>query len=108
MGGPSRESYLAAAEAKRRRLEAMRTRDGIVDLAEWRAAARTVRWAEATFGTVPSFLGARIAVAASVGFELHLVLLRNDPQLRLCLPSCVNDIPVVVDVRNATRSRGSR
>jgi hypothetical protein len=107
MGGPSRESYQAADKAKRRRLDAMRTRDGVVDLAEWRAAVRAAQWIEVIFETAPSFLGARVALAERAGFELHVVLLWDDRQLRACFPSSVNEVPVVIDVRNASRLRGS-
>jgi len=106
MGGPSRESYQAAAKARCRRLAAMRTRDGVVALAEWRIAARAARWIEATFGTAPSFLGVRIGLAKEVGFELHIHLLQEDEQLRMCLPSSVDDVPLVVHVRNSGQTLG--
>jgi hypothetical protein len=105
MGGPSRESYQAAEKARRRRLDAMRTRGGLVDLAEWRVAVRAAQWIEVIFETAPSFLGARVALAERAGFELHVVLQWDDRQLPLCFPSSVNEVPVVVDVRDASRPR---
>jgi hypothetical protein len=42
MGGPSRAGYREAEKRRRARRDALRTRGGVVDLAEWRAALRTV------------------------------------------------------------------
>jgi hypothetical protein len=107
MGGPSRESYRAAEAARKKRLDAMRTRDGIVDLEEFRVAQRTALWLEQLVGSSPSFLSARLVPAPTAGFELRLTLVRDDPDLRLCLPSSVDDVPVRVIARNAGRPSAS-
>jgi hypothetical protein len=100
MGGPSRASYLAAEKRKAARRAAMRTRDGVVDLAEWRAALPCVAAIERLLQGSLWFLGARIAPADDVGFELRVTLLQDSEQARMCLPTAVNDVPVRVAVRN--------
>src|SRR5512143_1819228 len=102
MGGPSRESYLAAQKQRQDRLDALRTRGGVVDLIEWRIALRAVAGLERLLGDPPWLVGVRLAAAREVGFELVVTLLRETPQARMCLPSHVDDIPVRIVVRNAT------
>jgi hypothetical protein len=104
MGGPSLESYRAAEAARKKRLAAMRTRGGIVDLAEWRAARRAAEFLQSTHGRLPLLLGIRVVVSRDVGFELEVTLVRDDPAVRVCLPSAVNDVPVRIVVRNPARS----
>ena len=71
MGGPSRESYLAHLERQRAKLDALRTREGVVDLAEWKALEPKVRaWAERFLAGEPWFLGVRLAPAPDVGFVI--------------------------------------
>jgi hypothetical protein len=106
MGGPSRASYLAAQKRKAARLAAMRTRDGVVDLAEWRAALPSVAAIQRLLGPSPWLVEARLAPAADVGFVLRVTLLWDAEEARLCLPTTVNDVPVQVVVRNA-RTQGA-
>ncbi len=100
MGGPSLESYRAAKAREEQRLAAMRTRDGVVDLSEWRAALSAVEFLRSTHGQVPAVLGIRLRVARDVGFELEVTLVRDDEMLRRCLPNSVNYVPVRIVVRN--------
>jgi hypothetical protein len=100
MGGPSRESYLAAKARQQARLDALRTRAGVVDLAEWRTALRTVAALERLLHDPPWLLGVRLAPADDVGFELRVTLLWDSPQARMCLPRAIDDVPVRVRVRN--------
>ncbi|BDG02876.1 hypothetical protein [Anaeromyxobacter oryzae] len=104
MGRPSRESYLAAE--KRRR--ALRTRDGIVDLAEWRAALPAVAGLERLLHDPPWLEGVRLAPAAKVGFELRVTILSDSAEARACLPTAVNEVPVRVIVRNPGVGRAGR
>ena len=100
MGGPSRESYLAAKKRKQERLDALRTRGGVVDLGEWRKTLRTVSGLERLLQN-PTWLGAvRLAAADDVGFELRVRLLWDSPQARMCLPTAVDDVPVRILVLN--------
>ena len=103
MGGPSLESHRAAEEAKKKRIAALRTRDGVVDLAELRAAQKAAEYLRTALGPLSLVLGVRVVVAAEVGFELVMTLARDDRRVRVCLPSAVNDIPVRVEVRNPDR-----
>lgn len=102
--GPSVEAYRAAAaaeaEALRRRIAALRTRDGVVDLAELREALRTADFLRATCGRLPLLIGVRVVVAAEVGIELEVTIARDDDLTRRCLPTRVNDVPVRVVVRS--------
>lgn len=95
------EFYLDAEAGREARRAAMRTRDGVIDLAEWRIA----RKAAATFAELVNhaawLLEARVVPAATVGFELHVVLLVDDPLILACLPSHVNDVPVRIVTRSA-------
>jgi hypothetical protein len=100
MGGPSRESYLAAKKRRQERLDALCTRGGIVDLAEWRKALGIVGALERLLHDPPWLLGVRLAAADEVGFELRVTLLWDSPEARMCLPSAVNDVPVRIVVRN--------
>lgn len=105
MGGPSRESYLAAEERKRQRIAALRTRDGVVDLAEWRKALGAVSALERLLQDPPWLLRVRLVTAPEVGFELRVELLWDSPEGRMCLPSSVNDVPVKRVVLNPGRRR---
>jgi hypothetical protein len=100
MGGPSRESWLRSEEARKKRLKAMRTRAGVVDLAEWRAALRAAEFLRSTHGGLPMVLDVRLLTASEVGFEVVVKLVRDDVMLRRCLPRSVNDVPVRVEVVN--------
>jgi hypothetical protein len=100
MGGPSRESYLAAQKRKQERLDALRTRGGVVDLAEWRKALRTVDGLERLLHAPPWLGAVRLAAAPDVGFELRVTLLWDSAQARMCLPRSVDDVPVRVLVLN--------
>lgn len=102
MGGPTKESYLAATKRKQERIDALRTRDGLVDLAEWRAALRTVTGLKALFHDAPWLGDVRLAPAADVGFELRVVVLWDAQRAKMCLPSSVDDVPVRVIVKNPT------
>jgi hypothetical protein len=103
MGGPSRESYRAAEAARQKRLDAMRTRDGVVDLAEWRAALPAMEFVRSTFGRFPLLLDVRLLPSRSVGFEVVVTLARDAREIRVCLPRAVNDVPVRIVVRNPER-----
>jgi hypothetical protein len=103
MGGPTRESYLAAEERKRQRIAALRTREGVVDLAEWRKALQARVALERLLQDPPWLMRVQLAAAAEVGLELRVELLWDSPEARLCLPSSVNDTPVKVTVRNPAR-----
>jgi hypothetical protein len=103
MGGPSRESYRRSQAAKQRRLDALRTRGGVVDLAEWRAALRTLEYVRAVVRQFPIALDVRLAVASGAGFELVVTLVQDDRRIR-ALPSSANDVPVRVEVRNPDRA----
>ena len=100
MGGPSRESYLAARARLQARLDTLRTRDGVVALAEWRSALPTVAGLEKLLQGPPWLLHVRLAPAPDVGFELRVTMLWDSPRGRMCLPSAVDDVPVRVVVRN--------
>lgn len=107
MGGPTEESYRAAEERRKARLAAMRTRDGVLDLAEWRAARHAADFLQSTHGDLALLLGVRVLVSRNVGFELEVTLVRDDPMVRRCIPSAVNDVPVRIVVRNPDRSPSS-
>ncbi len=107
MGGPSLESQRAAEERRKARLAAMRTRNGVVDLAEWRAARHAADFLRSTHGDLPLFLGIRVLVSRSVGFELEVTLVRDDPMVRRCIPTAVNEVPVRIVVRNPERPPGA-
>ncbi len=108
MGGRNRESNLAAQKRRQERLDALRTRGGVVDLVEWRIALRAVAGLERLLCDPPWLLGVRLAPAREVGFELVVTLLRDTQQARMCLPSHVNEIPVRIVVRNAAAGRLAR
>lgn len=107
MGGPSLESSRAAEEARRNRLASLRTRDGVVDLDEWRAALRAAKFLQSLHGRLPVLLGIRVLVSRSVGFELEVTIVRDDPMVRRCIPTAVNDVPVRVVARNPGHSSPS-
>jgi hypothetical protein len=91
---------MRSEEARKGRLAAMRTRDGVVDLAEWRAALRAAEFLRMTHGALPLLLEVRLVTAREVGFEVVVRLVRDDTMLRRCLPRSVNDVPVRVEVLN--------
>ena len=97
MGGPSLESHRAAERRRQERRAALRTRDGVVDLTEWRQALGAVRALHELLGCPDWFLGARVAVAEDVGPEIRVVVYANAP--RCCMPTVVDDVPVRVVVR---------
>lgn len=99
MGGPNRESYLAAQKRAQERRDGLRTRGGVVDLAEWRVALKAARAFRKTYGGAPWFLEARIAPAPDVGFELLVILVTNLPE-GYVLPTAVSEVPVRAIVRN--------
>ncbi len=96
MGGPSRESYLAAKKRRQERLDALRTRGGVVDLAEWRKALGAASGLERLLHDPPWLLSVRLTTAEDVGFELRVTLLWDSPQARMCLPTAVDEVPVRV------------
>jgi hypothetical protein len=75
MGGPSRAGYREAEKRSRARRDALRTRDGVVDLTEWRAALRTVVAVEGLLHGPPWLKSVQLAPAADVGFELRVTML---------------------------------
>ena len=97
MGGPSAAAYRAAEEARRKRRDALRTRDGVVDLAEWRAAVRSARFLEKQLAGSHAVVCVRPAAAATVGFELRGTLWWRDPDYPG--PTAVDEIPVRYRVR---------
>jgi hypothetical protein len=101
MGGPSRESYRRAEERKQARLAALRTRDGVVDLAEWRKVLPVQAWLEGHVGDFPAVLRVRLAPAPHVGFVVRVVLVTDSEAVRMALPTAVDDVPVEVVVLNA-------
>lgn len=101
MGGPSRESYLAAMKQRQARRDALRTRGGVVALDEWREGLRAVAALERLLHDPPWLLGIRLGVARDVGLELTVKLLQESRHARVCLPCHVNEIPVRIEVRNA-------
>lgn len=51
MGGPNREAYLADKTRKEARRAALRTRDGVVAMDEWRDALESKRCLETLLGS---------------------------------------------------------
>ncbi len=100
MVGPSRESVLAAQKRLQERRDALRTRDGVVDLEEWRAARRAVAGLVALLRDPPWLVGVRLAPAEDVGVEVRVTMLWDSPEGRLRLPASLDDIPVRVVVLN--------
>jgi hypothetical protein len=100
MGGPSRAGSREAEKRRRARRDALRTRDGVVDLAEWRAALRTVSAVEGLLHAPPWLKSVQLAPAADVGFELRVTMLWDSADARMCLPASVDGVPVRVLVRN--------
>lgn len=100
MDGPGVEAYDAAAARERRRAS-MRTRDGVVDLAEWRVARKAAAALAELLDHAAWLLEARVVPSSTVGFELHATVLVYEPALLACIPSHVNDVPVRVVARNA-------
>lgn len=104
MGGPSLESHRAAEKRRQERRAALRTRDGVVDLSEWRQALGAVRALHRLLGCPDWFLGARVAVAGDVGLEIRVLVYANAPPC--CVPTVVNDVPVRVVIRPTEASQG--
>jgi hypothetical protein len=100
MGGPSRAGYREAEKRRRARRDALRTRGGVVDLAEWCAALRTVAAVEGLLHEPPWLKSVQLAPAAEVGFELRVTMLWDSAEARMCLPASVDGVPVRVLVRN--------
>jgi hypothetical protein len=75
-----------------------------MDLAEWRAARHAAESRQSTDGRFPLLLGNRVFVSRDVGFELELTLVSENPTVRVCLLSAVNDVPVRIVVRDRFRS----
>lgn len=96
-----REAQRKSEERRQQRLAAMRTREGVVDLAELRVARRALDYARSVVGAMPLVLDVRLVAAAEVGFEVVVTLVRDSHEVRVCLPSRVDDVPVRVVVRNA-------
>jgi hypothetical protein len=92
----NREAYQRAEEARAERRRRLRTRDGVVDLSEWREAKRAERFARETFGGISWVSSICVALAEDVGFAMEVVLVQDSPTFRRCLPSAVNEIPVRV------------
>jgi hypothetical protein len=100
MGGPNAESYRKMREAQAARRAALRTRDGVVDLSEYRDARKAAQALRGMLHEPTWLLGVSVVVAAEVGLEIIVDILREDEMLRRCLPSSVNEVPVRVVVRN--------
>ncbi len=93
--------YLDSEAAREARLAAMRTRDGVIDLAEWRVARKAAAAFAEIVNHAPWLLDARVVPASTVGFELHVTLLVDDPLILACLPTHVNDVPVRIVAKHA-------
>jgi hypothetical protein len=100
------EGYRRAQQAKAERRSRLRTRDGVVDLAEWREALRAERFARETFGGAPWVASIRAAPAEDVGIVIEIVLLQDAPLHRRCLSSEVNEVPVRVRGPSTSGRRG--
>jgi hypothetical protein len=100
MGGPSRAGYLEAEKRRRAQRDALRTRGGVVDLADWRAALRTGAAFEGLLHEPPWLKSVQLAPAADVGFELRGTMLWDSAKARMCLPASVDGVPVRVLVQN--------
>jgi hypothetical protein len=100
MGGPSAESWRKSEEARLLRRAALRTRYGVVDLSEYRGAVQAAQVLRGMLHEPPWLLGVSAVVAADVGLEIVVTILREHEMLRRCLPSSVNDVPVRVVVKN--------
>jgi hypothetical protein len=100
MGGPSRAAYREAEKRRRARRDALRTRGGVVDLTEWRAALRTVAAVEGLLHEPPWLKSVQLAPAADVGCDLRVTMLWDSAEARMCLPASVDGVPVRVLVRN--------
>ena len=85
----------------------MRSRDGVVDIAEWRIAQRAARALEGLLHEPPWLLGVRVVTSQSVGFEIVVTLVRDERDIRMCLPSSIDDVPVRVVARNPSRAPAS-
>ncbi|HYG66017.1 MAG TPA: hypothetical protein VD838_00110 [Anaeromyxobacteraceae bacterium] len=108
MGGPSRESYLQAEAAKRERIAAKRTRDGVVDLAEWRHAVKMARHLVEHFGNAPWLLEVRVAEGEIEWLELHVITTRELEWPDRPGITALDDLPIRFISRNPKRSSGDR
>lgn len=97
-----REAYLADKARKEARRAALRTRDGVIDLTEWRAAAQAKHALEKLMGWADWLLEVRVAASKAIGCELVATLLWDAEQARVSMPSAVDDVPVRVEIRNGT------
>ncbi len=109
VGGPSREAYLADKARKEARRAALRTRDGVVAMDEWQEALRAKQCLEKLLGNPDWLLGVRAAASPTVGVRLVVTFLWDSAQGHICVPSAVDDVEVVEEVRNAgARARPRR
>lgn len=95
------EGYRRAQQAKAERRRRLRTRGGVVDLSEWRDALGAERFAREIVGGLAQVASIRVRPAEDVGFVLEIALLQDEPTVRLCLPTAVDEIPVRVRVPRA-------
>ncbi len=100
MGGPTRESCKAAEKARARRRAALRSSPGLVDLREWRAARDALRALDRFVAWSSWVLSTSVVPGADGKLELRVTLLQDSREVRMCLPSAVNEIPVQIVVRN--------
>lgn len=107
MGGPGPESYRAETQRREERRAALRTRGGVVDLAEWRAAVRAAEGL-VRFLQDPPWLGpVTVGVAADVGCEIRVTLLSDSRMARVYLPIAFNEVPVrILDAHAASPKSG--
>jgi hypothetical protein len=109
MGGPSREAYLADKARQEARRAALRTRDGVVALDEWRDALEAKQCLEKLLGCPDWLLGIRVTPSPTVGVQLVVTFLWDSAQGHMCVPSAVDDVEVRVELRNAgARARPRR
>jgi hypothetical protein len=95
------QALLEAEAAREQRRATLRTRDGVVDLAEWRVARKAAAALDELLGHPAWLLEARVVPASELGFELRVTVLIDDPVVLACLPTWVNDVPLRVTARNA-------
>lgn len=98
----------AEEERRRERLAALRTRDGVVDLEEWREARRAAAFLASLYYAPPWLAGIGVGLAPDVGCELRVTISIDTPLIRRCVPTTVNDIPVRVVVGKASGSAPRR
>jgi hypothetical protein len=107
MGGPSPDSYRAEQQRERARRAALRTRDGVVDLAEWRAAVRAAAGLARFLDGPPPLGRVTVGVAADAGCELRVTLRSDSRVARVRVPTAFNGVPVLVlNARRAGATKG--